>query len=54
MASLQPSTINCWICGKAVSLNDCKFEEHGKAVHEQCAVAQIHLNSATRLPGATR
>lgn len=31
----------CWLCGKAVSLETCKSDEHGRAVHEECYVADI-------------
>ncbi len=33
----------CWICGKAVRLEDCKVDEHGLAVHENCYVAKVLL-----------
>jgi hypothetical protein len=32
---------NCWICGKTVKLEDCKVDEHGLAVHENCYVTRI-------------
>jgi hypothetical protein len=31
----------CWICGRAVTLEDCKVDEHGLAVHELCYVAKV-------------
>jgi hypothetical protein len=31
----------CWICGRVVSLESCIIDEHGLAVHEECAVAKI-------------
>jgi hypothetical protein len=34
----------CWICGKAVTLEDCKVDEYGMAVHEDCYVAKLALN----------
>lgn len=46
------TTFTCWICGQPVSLENCKFEEHGQPVHEQCAVARIQLNNATRKEAA--
>jgi hypothetical protein len=33
----------CWICGKAVTLEQCKVDEHGLAVHEECYVARVAL-----------
>jgi hypothetical protein len=42
MASLAPV---CSICGKPVSLQDCKVDEHGNAVHGTCYAAK--LTSAT-------
>ncbi len=33
----------CWICGKAVPLEDCKIDEHRLAVHENCYVARVQL-----------
>ena len=38
MASLESV---CSICGKSVSLKDCKVDEHGKAVHGTCYVAKV-------------
>jgi len=35
----------CWICGKAVKLEDCKVDEHGLPVHEDCYVAKLALNA---------
>jgi hypothetical protein len=35
------STRICWMCGKPVSLETCKTDQHGKAVHEQCYVAKV-------------
>jgi hypothetical protein len=35
----------CSICGQPVSLQGCKIDEHGNAVHETCYAAQ--LSSAT-------
>ncbi len=29
------------MCGRAVSLESCKIDEHGLAVHEECFVAKI-------------
>ena len=29
-------TLLCWICGEGVTLEDCKVDENGQAVHEEC------------------
>ncbi len=34
----------CWICGRVVSLESCKTDENGNAVHEECYVARVRLN----------
>jgi hypothetical protein len=33
---LPPRQIACVICGSPVSLENCKFNEEGKPVHEDC------------------
>jgi hypothetical protein len=38
-------TAHCWICGKPVALENCKVDEHGLPVHEECYVARVALNS---------
>lgn len=35
----------CWICGKAAGLENCRMDEHGLPVHEECYVAREALNS---------
>jgi hypothetical protein len=44
----------CWICGRELSLEDCKTDEHGRAIHEECYVARMKLESesqsASRVP----
>lgn len=40
MTSSNRSNV-CWICGKVVSLEECKVDEHGLAVHEDCYVVLI-------------
>ena len=39
MASTPPP--RCAICGKPVPLENCKFDENGKAVHEDCYVGRM-------------
>ncbi len=41
MASPPEPIHTCWICGNRVSLEKCKIDEHGQAVHEDCYVAKI-------------
>ena len=46
MASRQDRTHSCWICGDDVSLEKCKIDEHGKAVHEDCYAARFTCRTA--------
>jgi len=32
----EDRTVLCWICGECVTLEDCKVDENGQAVHEEC------------------
>ena len=41
------NTWTCWICGHAVSLETCKTDEHGEAVHEECYVVRLALENAS-------
>ena len=41
-----PSAKFCWICGRAVSLEDGKTDEHGSIVHEECYAARLRLNGS--------
>jgi hypothetical protein len=38
MAFIQSPTHVCRICNKTLSLEECKFDEYGKPVHEECYV----------------
>lgn len=40
------STRFCWICGRAVSLESCKADEHGNMVHEDCYLVRMKLNNS--------
>jgi hypothetical protein len=40
-------TAACAVCGKPVSLEDCKVDERGDSVHEECYLARV--GSATEL-----
>jgi len=40
----------CWICGRGVSLEISKTDEHGKAVHEECYVVRVALEKASAQP----
>lgn len=40
----------CWICGRQVSLETCNIDEYGEAVHENCDVARVALDSYTAPP----
>lgn len=54
MASTTSSSHSCWICGKEVSLLNCKTDEQGHAVHERCYIAWISLNWGSRQPCGRR
>jgi hypothetical protein len=32
---------SCAVCGNSVNLESCKTDEHGKAVHQHCYMADI-------------
>jgi hypothetical protein len=38
---MEPDTIQCRVCGKPVDLRFSKTDEDGKAVHEECYVANL-------------
>jgi hypothetical protein len=44
LSSICPARC-CWICGKPVSLENCKVDEHGLAVHEECYLAKVASKS---------
>lgn len=55
MAAIEPiSKLRCWICGNEVSLEICKTDENGHAVHEPCYTVRMHLQaeswSAPKMP----
>jgi len=33
--------MTCWMCGKSIRLEECKIDEHGFGVHEDCYVATV-------------
>lgn len=37
----------CWICGKDVTLEHTRTDEHGLSVHESCYAKRILLKAAT-------
>jgi hypothetical protein len=47
MASPLKPPHTCWICGKPVSLEARKIDEHGLPVHEECSVAKIASKAAS-------
>ena len=47
---LQDSALRCWICGESCRLEDCKIDEHGRAVHEVCHVAKLTLKNGSDAP----
>ena len=34
-------TLCCWMCGQSCCLEDCKTDEHGLPVHEDCYVSRV-------------
>lgn len=54
MASTTTSSHSCSICGKEVSLLDCKTDEQGRAVHERCYIARISAKWESDQPYGTR
>jgi len=45
-----PLLLLCGVCGRAVSLEYCKTDERGDAVHEECYLRKLGLEKAP--PGA--
>ena len=45
MATLYRPTHFCWICGQEVSLEKCRTDKHGSAVHEACYVARMNMET---------
>jgi hypothetical protein len=37
----------CWICGKDISLEHCKIDEHGLTVHQSCDERRKLLKAAS-------
>ncbi len=35
----------CWMCGRSIRLEECKIDELGLAVHENCYVAKVRPKS---------
>ena len=48
------TTHYCWVCGHEVSLETCKVDEHGCAVHEACLFARMKMESASSRFRASR
>lgn len=45
MRSTTINSTSCWICGREVSLKASKSDEQGRAVHEECLVIRMKLES---------
>ena len=47
LSSIKPTPLEptrmCWICGRSVSLESCKIDENGNAVHEECYATKVAL-----------
>lgn len=48
MSGTTIDSTTCWICGKEVSLQNCRIDERGRAVHEECYVARIKLETESK------
>jgi hypothetical protein len=48
------TTYYCWVCGHEVSLETCKVDEHGSAVHEACLFARMKMETASSHFGASQ
>jgi hypothetical protein len=48
------TTHYCWICGHEVSLDTCKIDEHGSAVHGACLFARMKKEASSSRSGASR
>jgi hypothetical protein len=35
------TSVTCWICGYPVPLQECKTDDRGRSVHENCYAAAI-------------
>jgi hypothetical protein len=44
---------SCWVCGHELSLETCKVDEHGSAVHGACLFARMKMETASSLYGAS-
>lgn len=40
----------CWICGRVVTTETMKFDEHGSIVHDKCDAARMKLKLAGSYP----
>jgi len=47
MVPLLRANPTCWICGKAVELESCNFDENGLPVHGDCYIAKLALDRET-------
>ena len=47
MVPLLRANPTCCICGKAVPLESCNFDENGQPVHEDCYIAKLVLDKQT-------
>jgi hypothetical protein len=47
MYSLETGLKYCWLCGKDISLEHSKTDEHGLTVHESCHQKRMLLKAAS-------
>ena len=53
MTTYKNLSRQCWICGRKVSLEVCKIDEHGLAVHDKCCVVRLLLKQSSLRPEGT-
>jgi hypothetical protein len=49
---MMPSTFQpqCWICSQPCQLEDCKIDEEGHAVHDECYAAKLAVEKGSQSP----
>jgi len=48
MTSCNDITKTCWICQKAIALEECIIDENGRPVHEDCYICAVKLKDASQ------
>ena len=53
IATTFGSTKFCWICGRPISVETRKIDEHGNAAHEECYATRLNLENGAQGNGAS-